>query len=81
MFHDSFQPSTVDLLFANELCFEAQPIAKEGSWSKFLHEASAQEPLVRSGRLFKEPRCQPSLPMGGYGSVEQMEKRMGAHQV
>ena len=55
MMQDGFQPSAVDFLFANELSFEPQPIAKQRSRNEFLHEAAAHEPLVRSRRLFKQP--------------------------
>ena len=55
MLQDGFQSSSVDFLFADELSFEPQPIAKQRSRNEFLHEAAAHEPLVRFRRLLKQP--------------------------
>src|SRR4249920_1966206 len=81
MIQDRFQSPAVDFLFANELSFQPQPIAKQRSRNEFLHEAPAHEPLVWSRRLLKKPRHQPCLSMRGDGGVEQMEERVRADQV
>ena len=55
MLQDGFEPSAVDLLFADELSFEPQPITKQRFRNEFLHEAAAQVPLVRFRWLLKQP--------------------------
>ena len=41
MIQDGFQSSAVDFLFADELSFEPQSIAKQRSRNEFLYEATA----------------------------------------
>jgi len=55
MLQDGFESSAVDLLLADELSFEPQPIAKQRFRNEFLHEAATQEPLIRFRWLLKQP--------------------------